>query len=221
MKKIGLLTIGQSPRDDIISNLLDILGNEIEIVQAGALDDLNYSDIMKIPLLKEDYILVSRMRDGKEIKVTKKAILPRMQKKLNEIENQRVELTVVMCMGEFPHFNSKGIVVTPQEILKGVLKGFLKKGKLGVVYPVAEQELMVEKEFGRKGIELYADSISPYMPKNIEEFINRLKKENPDLIFLNCFGFTRELQSKIKLKTGKPTILSNSIIARVIKEFIL
>lgn len=220
MKQIGMLTIGQSPRDDLIPGLMDILGEEFEIIEAGALDDLSYEDIQKIDLNPEHYILVSRMRDGREIKITKTFVLPRMQKQLDKIEAQGVRLTVVMCTGKFPQFKSQGLVVTPSEVLKGVVDGSLKAGKLAVVYPTKEQIPYAEKDFGREGIKLYADSVSPYEPKDVEGLIKRLVAEKPDLIFLNCFGFPSELKHKIVKATGKPTIHSSALIARVLKELI-
>ena len=220
MKQIGMLTIGQSPRDDLIPALMEILGKDFKIVEAGALDDLTYEDIQKIDLNPDHYILVSRMRDGREIKITKKYVIPRMQKQLDKIESQGVRLTVVMCTGKFPQFKSKGLVVTPSEMLKGVIEGSHKAGKLAVVYPTAEQMPYAERDFGRENIQLYADTVSPYEPEDVEGLLKRLKSENPDLIFLNCFGFPTELKHKIVEVTGKPTIHSSSVIARLLKELI-
>ncbi len=220
MKQIGMLTIGQSPRDDLIPALMDILGDDIKIVEAGALDDLTIDDINKIDLKPEDYILVSRMRSGKEIKITKKFVVPRMQKQLDKIEDQGVRLTVVMCTGKFPQFKSKGLVVTPSEILKGIIDGSLKAGKLAVVYPTSEQEPYAERDFGRENIELYADSVSPYEPEDVKGLLRRLKQEDPALIFLNCFGFPISLKTKVIEATGKPVIHSSSVIARVLRELI-
>jgi protein AroM len=220
MKQIGMLTIGQSPRDDLIPGLLEIFGEDFEIVEAGALDDLTYDDILGIDLNPEDYILVSRMRDGREIKITKKFVVPRLQEQLDKIESKGVRLTVVMCTGKFPQFNSNGLVVTPSEILKGIIEGSLKEGKLAVVYPTVEQMPYVKRDFGRENITLYADSVSPYEPEDVEGLISRLEKEEPDLIFLNCFGFPLELKNNVQETTGKPTIHSSSVIARVLKELI-
>ncbi len=220
MKQIGMLTIGQSPRDDLIPGLMEILGEEFEIIQAGALDDLTYEEIQEIDLDPEHYILVSRMRDGREIKITKKYVVPRMQRQLDKIEAQGVKLTVVMCTGKFPAFKTKGLVVTPSEVLKGVVEGSLKSGKLAVVYPTEEQIAYVEQDFGREGVELYADSVSPYEPEDVEGLLKRLKAEKPDLVFLNCFGFPSELKQQIIQTTGKPTIHSSALIARVLKELV-
>jgi protein AroM len=220
MKKIGMLTIGQSPRDDILPGLKEILGREVEIVEVGALDGKTMEDVNKIPLKVEDYILVSRMKDGKEIKITKKYILPLMQEKLDLLESQDIRLTVIMCTGRFPKFQSKGLVVTPMEILKGVLEGCLKEGRLGVVYPTAEQIPMGEKEWCRPGVKVYADTVSPYEPIDVEDLCDRLAKQNLDLILLNCFGFPTELRRTIVAKTGKPVIQANTMVAHVLVELL-
>jgi protein AroM len=218
--KIGMLTIGQSPRNDIVPGLTEILGTDTEIVEAGALDDHTLEDVNKIDLNPEHYILVSRMRDGTEIKITKEYVVPLMQRQLDKIEEQGVRLTVVMCTGKFPQFKSKGLVVTPSEILRGVLEGALKQGRLGIVFPAAEQKTYAEKEFGRHGVEVYADHVSPYEPNDVEVLLRRLGERDLDLIFLNCFGFPRQLKEKVVEATGKPVIQSNALIARVLKELV-
>ena len=220
MKKIGMLTIGQSPRDDLIPGFMEILGEGYEIVEAGALDDATLDEVNAIPLIKEDYILVSRMRDGTEIKITKKYILPMLQKKLEEIEAQGVRLTVVMCTGKFPQFKSKGLVVTPMEILKGVMKGCLKEGRLGVVYPTVEQVEKGYGDWGRPGVEVYGDTVSPYEEGEVEALAERLVEQNLDVILLNCFGFPSSVKRVIADRTGVPVIQANAIVARVLKELV-
>jgi len=45
MSRLGAVTIGQSPRTDIIPDLRTVLGAEVEIVEAGALDGLSPEEI--------------------------------------------------------------------------------------------------------------------------------------------------------------------------------
>lgn len=221
MKTIGLLTIGQSPRDDVLPGLLEILGEGYEIIEAGALDDLTLEDINKVEFQHDDYILVSRMRDGTEVKFTKSFVLPLLQDKILMLEKQGVKLIVIMCTGKFPKFKSDGLVVTPQEILKGVVEGTLKEGRLGVVFPAAEQVSGADESLNMKGLEVYADHMSPY-DQGIEVYplARRLKEKNLDLIFLNCFGFNSHVKRVISEETGVPVIQSNALIARVLKELI-
>jgi protein AroM len=219
MKKIGMLTIGQSPRSDILPGLIEILGEGYEIFEAGALDGLTIKDVRRVEIGASDYVLVSRMRDGTEIKITKAFILPLMQMRLEELESNGVRLTVIMCTGKFPPLESKGLVVTPSEILKGTIEGALKKGRLGVVYPAEEQVKGAVASFSREGVEVYADFLSPYDGKNgLNGLANRLAYQDLDLILLNCFGFGGEVKRAISEKTGKPVIQPNALVARVLKE---
>ena len=218
MKKIGMLTIGQTPRNDLIPGLMDILGPGYEVVEAGALDDHTMDDVNGIDLDPNHYILVTRMRDGTEIKITKKYVIPLLQVQLERLEEQGVRLTVVMCTGKFPQFRSRGLVVTPSEVLKGVISGSLKEGKLAVVYPTEEQIPYAEGDFGVEGVKVYADAVSPYEADDVKGLLERLVREDPDLIFLNCFGFPYSIKKRVQEATGKPTIHSSALIARVIKE---
>ena len=189
-----MLTIGQTPRVDLLPTLVEILGDEHEIIEAGALDGLSLDDVKGIEILPDDYILVSRMRDGTEVKITKRFVIPRVQEKITELEEKGVRLTVVMCTGAFPQYESKGLVVTPQEILKGVLNASLKKGRLGVVYPTEEQMPGAQSNFGSPDVETYADVTSPYEgSEELEALAERLSAQNLDLILLNCFGFSSDL----------------------------
>jgi len=219
MKKIGMLTIGQSPRDDILPPLKEILGEGFEIVEAGALDHLTMEEVEGLEFRPDDYLLVSRMRDGTEVRIHKRLVLPLLQKRIHELEEEGVRITVIMCTGRFPQFESKGLIVTPQEMLKGVLKATLKKGKLAVVYPAEEQKPSAEKEYGREGITVYADHLSPYEGEGgLEHLAERLSEADPDLILLNCFGFSSKVKEVVVDRTGKPAIQSNALVARVLKE---
>ena len=214
-----MLTIGQTPRTDILPSLLSIMGKDYEIIEAGALDGMTLSDIRKMEIKSDDYILVSRMRDGTEIKVAKRVLLPLLQKRIHEIEAKGVRLTVLMCTGKFPQFESKGLIVTPSEILHGIVEGALKRGKLAVIFPAKEQINYIKREFSREGVELYGDWLSPYEGEGeLDALCARIKAWKPDLVFLNCFGFTRNVKNTVESATGVPAIQSNAMIAKVLTE---
>ena len=45
MTKVGLITVGQSPRSDVVPDMAAILGGDVEILEAGALDGLSREQI--------------------------------------------------------------------------------------------------------------------------------------------------------------------------------
>jgi hypothetical protein len=60
-KRIGLLTIGQSPRDDLMSELKPLLSPDIVPVEYGILDDLSPEQISLSSPGPSEFPLVSRI----------------------------------------------------------------------------------------------------------------------------------------------------------------
>ena len=83
--KIGAVTIGQSPRVDVTPDILPILGDKIELLQAGALDGLSREEIEDMAPGPEDYVLVSRLNDGSFAKFGESFILERMQNCISKL----------------------------------------------------------------------------------------------------------------------------------------
>ena len=219
MKKIGLITIGQSPRSDIIPDMKMILGHDYEILEAGALDDHTLKEVQQLEIGPDDPILVTRMRDGTEVKITKEFIVPLIQQRITEIEKMGLEVVLLLCTGRFPEFKSKALIVMPSEVVRGAVNATLRHGRLGVVYPAKEQTTEAAKEWGRDELKVYADAASPYGPEEeLERLAGRLADKDLDLILLNCMGFGYKMKQLIKERTGKPVIEANTLVARVLKE---
>lgn len=221
MKKIGIVTIGQSPRTDIIPDVKRILGEGYEIVEAGALDDYTLEEIRQRQFDPKKGLLVTRMRDGTEVKITEEFIEPILQQRINELEKKGVDIILLLCTGRFPEFKSKSLIVKPSEIVKGAVNAALRKGRLGVVYPAMEQIASRPRVRMENGREVYIDAASPYGPEeDRERLAERLAEKNLDLVLLNCMGFGYKMKKLIREKTGKPVIQANALVARVLKELV-
>ena len=68
-KKIGAITIGQSPRIDVIPEMQEILGENVIILEAGALDGLTKEEIEEFKIARKNY-----KQKKKEIEVLQKQI---------------------------------------------------------------------------------------------------------------------------------------------------
>ena len=88
--KVGAITIGQSPRTDVVQELLPLMGEQVELIQAGALDGLTREDIQAFAPGPEDYTLISRLRDGSSVMFAERHILPQLQQCIDRLEEQGV-----------------------------------------------------------------------------------------------------------------------------------
>lgn len=214
-----MITIGQSPRADILPDMMMILGHDYETVEAGALDDHTLKEIQRLEIGPDDHLLVTRMRDGTEVKITEEFVVPLIQQRIYELEREGVDIILLLCTGRFPEFESKALIVMPSEIIKGAVNAALRMGRLGVVYPAKEQTVKAKSYWGHEGLVVYLDAASPYGPKKeLEELADRLVERDLDLILLNCMGFDHRMKQLIRERTGKPVIQANALVARVLKE---
>ena len=104
--RIGAVTIGQSPRDDIVPEIREVLGSEVEIIEKGALDDLSLNDIKNFHPTPGDYTLFTRLKDGTEVKIAKKHIIPKIRGCIRELEEKGAGVLILLCTGEFPEIES-------------------------------------------------------------------------------------------------------------------
>ena len=107
MVKIGAITIGQSPRDDIIRDIRPLLGEEIQLLQAGGLDGLSREEIEAFTPQPGDYVLISKLRDGSSVVFAERYILPRLQACIDRLEedggpNKKLNLTPGVDRGPGP-----------------------------------------------------------------------------------------------------------------------
>lgn len=87
-RKIGVITIGQSPREDVLAEMRPLLGENIEVLQAGALDGLTQEEVALFVPKENDIVLVSKLRNGNSVKFGESYILPRLQQCIEKLESE-------------------------------------------------------------------------------------------------------------------------------------
>jgi protein AroM len=219
--KIGFVTIGQSPRPDIIPELTQNLPANLEIIEAGALDGLTRDEIAKLEPKKGDYTLVTRMTDGSDVMVARKWIAPLVQKRLDKMSQDGAAAVALLCTGKFPVLESKIPLLEPDRLLDGVVPGIMKKGLLGVMVPSSDQLIQVKKRWSNFGLRPHVEPANPY--KDISEVENaaaRLAQANPSLIVMDCMGYSMKMKEIVRERTQKPIVLARSILMKIIAELV-
>lgn len=142
---LALITIGQSPRHDYAPDLPSLLPPRTRLVQHGALDALSLADVRAqlAPLPGEKdagrQMLVSRMRDGTEVKMDARRLEPLIEACVRRVaaaaaaaatrrkgaegekeEEEAVDAILLLCTGDVPAFGADlGVpVVVPQDAVR-------------------------------------------------------------------------------------------------------
>lgn len=218
--KIGLITIGQSPRTDVTPILKDMLGAEVEFIEKGALDGLTKKEIEKLAPTARDYVLVTRLSDGTSVKVARKKIVPRIQKCIRELEDLGVDLNLLLCTGEFPSLKAKRPLIMPDKLISNIVQ-CVKGGKIGIVVPEKEQILQIKRRWESRGLSIVITNVNPYgESKAFEKAAKFLAKENVNLIVLDCIGYTPKVKELFRRLTGKPVILPQTMLGNILKDLV-
>jgi protein AroM len=220
--KIGAVTIGQSPRVDIVPEILEVLGPGVEILERGALDGLSLKEVNDFRPGRRGSILITRMKDGTEVKVTRQYVVQRLTNSISELEGKGVELSILLCTEDFPEIESKKLLLRPDKILQSMVEAVSQKWKLGVIIPSPDQIQATKKKWGSRDSSVVVGVISPYTgaKKQIFEMANNFKDLRVDLTILDCMGFNRMTKAVFRHVTTKPVLLPRTILGRIAKEIV-
>lgn len=222
--KVGIATIGQSPRVDVVPEIKKFAGMEAEYLECGALDGLSLSEIEDLAPEKGEYMLVARLNDGTPVRLARSKIIEKMQACIDKLVKQGADLIVILCVGEWPKFKAKKLVVTPSEPFCGFALGLLREGdRLGVVVPAQDQIEDFARKWKKEGVATIITAASPYGPAAREESkkaAEMLKQHHVDLVVMDCPGYTLGVKRMVQEITGKPVILVRAAVGAMIKQLI-
>jgi len=215
--KLALLTIGQSPRKDIIDDIGYLLKN-VDYEEYGALDGLtkDYIDKYFSPKPGEDFY-VTRLADGTEVRVSKKVIEKRVQEVINSIE-EHIDLIVILCTGDF-NVSSKKPILIPSKILIKVVETLSPRNLL-VFVPAKGQEDMSYRRWSKVVDNVVIRSWSPY-----SDSIEKLKEISKnighvDLVVMDCIGYSTKHAKVVKDILEKPVLIPRVLTIAVATSMI-
>lgn len=139
--KIGAVTIGQSPRPDLVEPLVK-LRPDVEIIEVGALDGLTAAELPDAA--EASYPLKTRLREGRLVTVPETFLKPLIQQAVEAAEGQGGLATVLLCAGTFAEV--RGVsrpLIKPFDTAVAVLNS-MGVTHLGVLSPMMTQERPIQ-----------------------------------------------------------------------------
>jgi protein AroM len=217
---VGFVTIGQSPRDDVVPEMAGWIGS-VEPVERGALDGMGAEEIASLRPDPQEYALVTRLRDGSAVTVAKRHLLPGIQAAVSELEGGGARAVVLLCTGEFPPFEHERPLLEAERLLVGGVRAIARGARVGVVCPLEEQEELTREKWRVLGSELRVAAASPYVGEFAEE-LRRAGREmgeaGVEYVVLDCMGYTQRMREVVREAAGAPVLLARSIVARLAAE---
>ena len=222
LRTLGVITIGQAPRDDIAALFAEHAPPGTKVILRGALDGLSDAEVDAVKPESGGDTLYSRLRGGRDVKISKKAVIARSPAVLAKLrEEDGCDAIVYACTGDFPPMPGDENVLFPSRVLNGLAAGLLPRGRLGLLVPLAEQAEKLSAKWSRPGIEVVAEALAPSAGRDeADAAARRLSAKGVDLVAMDCMSFTPLTKAWVKPGLGVPALLAITATGRVLREML-
>ena len=200
--RAAFITIGQSPRSDILDELRAWWPADLEIEEFGALDHLSREDIHALAPTGDEPRLVSRLTDGTEATMRATAIHERISEIVERCDRVPYDFLVLLCTGAFDELRSRHLLLKAQPIVDHGVAAFASSStQVGVLVPLAHQ------------IPPSATIASHASPYEGDRWADAARELAPaDLIVMHCMGYSEAMRQKMATLTGTPVLLARRLL---------
>lgn len=215
--RLGILVVGQSPRTDVEEIFRRALGST-EIDLCGCLDGMSRSEIAACAPEPGENTLFTRLPSGDGVRLSKAKVTEHGLAQLQSLAASGADATVVLCTGDFPSWERKGVIFA-SVIFRHVVQALLSNGRLGVVTPLESQVPQMTSRWTAMGYETMVIALSPNAPIEDADRVGRAYAGwAPDLIALDCVSYTQQTKAAVCRGANCRGALAITAIARVASE---
>ncbi|CDZ29594.1 AroM family protein [Neorhizobium galegae] len=213
--RVMFLSVGQTPRADLIGDMLTNLDVPIEALEIGALDGLSKAEIDDLKVRPGEQSIVTRLADNTDIVVSKPRIAERMAKIAAAFQPNEFDLVVILSTGLFRDFESTCPTVNAQRAMESAVISLAAHGSsVGLIQPLQQQiaELDIPALAPYKICASYAaDGDRKLLAGALVDLADA------EIIVLNSVSFTEADRQMVAKASGKPVVLARRIVASAIR----
>ncbi|GAA0609456.1 AroM family protein [Paenochrobactrum glaciei] len=215
LRRIMFVSVGQSPREDLIEEMMQNLDVPVETLEIGALDNLSDAEIAAFAVKDDEASIVTRLADGSNIVLSKSAISERMAKIVAEFRPGEYDLVAILSTGLFRDFDSNCPTVNSQRAIESAIISLAAQGStVGIIMPL-ERQL---QEFDIPALVDYKIVASHARDNDRSQLAAALiDLAETDIIVLNSVAYTEADRAVVARASGKPVILARRIVSSAIR----
>ena len=204
-KVIGALTIGQSPRPELVAPLKRRLPEECQILQAGALDGLTKASLPAVH--NGNYPLTTRMQDGSSVMIEESFLAAELQQALDQLEERGVMATILLCAGTFSDLRGTRPLLKPFAVGRAVIDS-IGLNKIGLIAPIKEQEAPIRRRWQAAGFQptVWTAALSRQDEQFVQQLNEQIELNKLECIVLDYVGHPEPLVSQLRATTVVPLI---------------
>jgi len=219
MDRIGIITLGQSPRPDLERVFRRQLP-QAELLVRGGLDGVPTAEIDALAKAGGEYPLFVILRDGSSREISLHRLKPYLDARARQAAAEGAAVSALMCAGNFPDLDSPVPMLYPARILAAVARGVCRGRRIAVVTPNPGQAAPAAAHWREAGFDPLVAVASPLDPAALPRTAEAFADPGLELIVLDCMGFSPENARQMRSLTGRPVLCPQGLVPRVMAELL-
>jgi protein AroM len=192
MPVVAAISIGQTPRPDLVEELIAVLPDGAELREYGALDGV---DVASIPPIRFDAEnpLSTRLAGGQQVLVDEPWLAPNLQRAVDRAAAEGVDIGLLLCAASFGGVTAPFPMVRPSEAVAATLSARGIRTAL-VVCPSPRQIPASEAKWRALGID--ALMLGTPLPKGLDDVVEAA--EGVGAVILDYVGHPAKLIDRLE-----------------------
>ncbi len=209
------VSVGQSPRTELVDSVMRDVGMPVEAHEIGALDGLDEEAIDDLRPLPGEARIITVLRNGESIVLSKPRIADRMSRIVANLPSGAYDLVVILTTGLFRDFQSSCPTVNTQRVMEATVMSLAFRGDaIGLIQPLEDQV----DELDIPALGLFQITATHAQNANRASLASALLDlAECEIIVLNSVSFDEEDRQTVAKASGKPVILARRLVAGAIR----
>lgn len=219
---IGFVTIGFTPRNDIVPELVEELRAgkscpEPDVHEYGALDGLADDELPAVLAGAGEASFVTRGRRGEELVLSAARVEERLDAMLRGIDDRGHDLIVLLCTGTTVPQLRNTLVLEAQKIVDNSIEAMIGAGcRLGVLLPL-ERQIDDFQLRHRYSAPVRFAAFSPYASGQARPSVEVL--DGCDATVMHCMGYSRDMRDALRHSLPHPVLHARGIVGGLLRQF--
>lgn len=219
-KAVSFITVGHSPREDIMDELEAHLSSAIEVRQRGALDHMSVEEVKsRLVPSPGEAVMTSRIRGGEMMDFSKKKVMPLLQKAIDEECEKGASMIAILCTNAFDALHCRVPMLLPFDILHSITAAIQADCKVGALFPFESFAGIMEKNWLDYGVSVVYQCMGT-KEKNWDRYAEFFRQKKTDLLILDCIGYTYACRDYFAKQLSIPIVHPRTILVETIHSLL-
>lgn len=210
---LGIVTIGQTPRPDLVAAFAVHAGDAMVVVE-GALDGLEAPAIADLAT-PGPYPLLVRLASGATTEVPRDRLVPLIEAAGQRLVARGASVVVLACAGAFPRLACPVPVVVPGRLVPAAVRSLALGRRIGVITPNTAQVPFAQAKWRDDGFDVTVTAAAPGAALELAEAARALREADVALVVLDCMGHDESSRAAFARLAERPTVAVQPLVAEI------